>query len=141
MTKINLRDFYPLYYSEDCFVEVTIEVEAELVAGRRYQKTHDQRVRRNKSFYSLDAEDGIEAAAVIHSPDNPEAVIDMVEEFCGLCRALNSLPEIQGRRIDAHYILGISQQEIAITEGVTKGSVSISITRGLQAMRKFLKEN
>jgi len=141
MIKINLREFYPLYYSEDCFVEVTIEVEAELVAGRRYQKTHDQRVRRNKSFYSLDAEDGIEAAAVIHSPDNPEAVIDMVEEFCGLCRALNSLPEIQGRRIDAHYILGISQQEIAITEGVTKGSVSISITRGLQAMRKFLKEN
>jgi RNA polymerase sigma-70 factor (ECF subfamily) len=64
----------------------------------------------------------------------------MMERHCRLCRALNSLPEIQGRRIEAHYILGKSQAEIAKAEGVTKGSVSISIQKGLEAMKKYLKK-
>jgi len=63
----------------------------------------------------------------------------MMERHCRLCCALNSLPEIQGRRIEAHYILGQTQKEIAEAEGVTKGSVSISITRGLEAMKIFLQ--
>lgn len=42
------------------------------------------------------------------------------------------------RRIEAHYILGVSLREIAKTECVTKGSVSISISRGLMAMKKIL---
>jgi len=48
------------------------------------------------------------------------------------------LPEIQGRRIEAHYLLGMSQSEIAKKDGVTRGSVFISITRGLDAMKIFL---
>jgi len=62
-----------------------------------------------------------------------------MERHCNLCQALNSLPEVQGRRIEAHYLLGKSQAEIAEAEGVTKGSVSISITRGLAAMNFFIK--
>ena len=64
-----------------------------------------------------------------------------MERHCRLCRALNKLPEIQGRRVEAHYLLGHSQKEIAKTEGVTKGSVSESIKKGLAAMRKYLEEN
>jgi len=57
-----------------------------------------------------------------------------------LCRALNSLPEIQGRRIEAHYLLGMSQRQIAEAEGVSLNSVSISIRRGLQAMKNYLNK-
>lgn len=46
--------------------------------------------------------------------------------------ALNSLPEAQGKRIEVHYILGMSVTEIAKAEGVGKGRVSKSIADSLR---------
>ncbi len=140
MAKINLRDFYP-WYTHDEFVEVPDVIAAELLADRRYHKSHAQRMRRNKAFYSLDAEDGIETAAVVKMNGNPEAMLEIMDLHCRICRALNSLPAKQGRRIEAHYIRGKSQKEIAEAEGVAKSSVCESITRGLRAMKKHLHEN
>ncbi len=60
-----------------------------------------------------------------------------MEQYRRLCCALNHLPEAQGRRIDAHYLLGQSQTEIAAAEGVSVKAVSISIQRGLESMKKF----
>jgi len=111
------------------------EVAAELFADRRYQKTHERSTRRNR-VHSLDAGDGTEAAVGIHSTDCPEAVFEMMERHCRLCRALNSLPERQSRRINAHYILGVSVQEIAKAEGVGERNIRKSISRGLFAMKK-----
>ena len=137
MTTINLRDFYP-FYTHDEFVEVSDEVAAELAADKRYQRTYERNVRRDK-VYSLDADDGTEAAAFACYNDSPERIFDMMERHCGLCHALNSLPEIQGRRIEAHFLLGQSQKEIAEAESVSINSVSLSIRRGLLAMKKYLK--
>jgi len=137
MTTINLRDFYT-WYTQDEFVEVPDEVAAAMLEDKKYQKNYERRMRYNK-VHSLDAEDGTESAAVVHSTDNPEAIFALMERHCNLCCALNSLPEIQGRRIEAHYFLGMSQQEIADKEGVVKSSVSESITRGLRSMKIFLK--
>ena len=39
----------------------------------------------------------------------------------------------------AHFILGMSQTEIAKAEGVSKMAVSYSIERALKSMEKFLK--
>ena len=94
MAIINLRDFYP-FYTHDEFVDVPEVIAAELLAGRRYERVHARRMKRNNSQYSLDAEDGIEAEAVFHSLD-PLEIILFMERFCRLCCALNSLPEIQG---------------------------------------------
>lgn len=47
------------------------------------------------------------------------------------------LPEIQGRRIDAHIILRKSIKEIAEAEGVHEDSVRQSIKRGLERMKKL----
>ena len=132
---VNLRDYYP-WYTQDEFVEVSDEIAAELHAGRMYQKHNEQRVRRNLAFYSLDANDGIEASALVCNDDNPERIFAMMENHCRICRALNSLPEIQGRRVEARYLLGKSIQEIAKGEGVSESSVKESIDRGLKAMRK-----
>ena len=135
MTTINLRDFYP-FYTHDEFVEVPEVIAAELLAGRRYEKSYEQRIRRNKAFYSLDLDDGIEASAIVCYNDSPERIFDLMEQHCKLCRALNSLPEIQGRRVEAHYLLGKSRKEIAKEEGVSESSVNESIDRGLKAMKK-----
>lgn len=138
MVTINLRDFYP-WYTQDELVEVPEAVAEELIADKRYHKSHWQRMRRNKAFYSLDAGDGIESAAVF-TASSPYEVLEYKRMFCCLCTALNSLPEAQGRRIEAHYILGMSITDIALAEGVGESAVRDAISRGLQNMKNFLKK-
>ncbi len=64
----------------------------------------------------------------------------MKERFFLLWNALNSLPEIQGRRVDAHFILGMTYREIAQAEGVDKSALRCSVLCGLANMRKYLKK-
>ena len=103
MTTINLKDFY-YWYLTDELVEVPDEVAEELMASKRREAAHAERVRYNKAYYSLDCDDGIEYSACLHEP-SPQELMDRKELFFRLWNALNSLPEIQGRRIDAHIIL------------------------------------
>ena len=134
MTTINLKDFYP-WYTHDEYIEVSEEVADELRASRLYEAAYQRRVIRNKAQYSLDCEDGIEYSACLHEP-TPQEVLELKERFIRLWNALNSLPEIQGRRIDAHIILGISIKAIAEADGVHEESVRQSIKRGLERMKK-----
>ena len=106
MTTINLKDFY-YWYTQDQFIEVTEEVAEALRASARYEAAYQRRLTRHKAQYSLDCEDGIEYSACLHEP-TPQELLERMELFIRLWNALNSLPEIQGRRIDAHIILGIS---------------------------------
>jgi len=138
MKTINLRDYY-YWYTQDEFIEVSDEVAAELNKGRSHDKSHKQRMRRNKSFYSLDRGDGIEASALDSNTYNPEAIFTKMDEYCRLCCALNSLPELQGRRIEAYYLLGISQRDIAKSEGVDERNIRHSISKGLTNMKKYLE--
>ncbi len=52
MAIINLRDFYP-WYTKDEFVEVPDVIAAELWADRRYHRTHERRMRYNKTYCGL----------------------------------------------------------------------------------------
>lgn len=140
MTTINLRDFYP-FYTQDEFLDVPDIIAAELMAGRRYEQAHARRMRRNKTTYSLDEENGTEAEVyTVCNMLSPEVALDLMERHCRLCCALNSLPEIQGKRVEAHYLLGISIQDIAKDEGVGERNVRKSISRGLEAMKKYIKK-
>ena len=138
MKTINLRDYY-YWYTQDEFVEVSDEVAAALLDAERLERNYTERVRYNKAYYSLDVGDGIENE-VCYINLSPTEIYERQLMRCRVCRALNSLPETQGRRIDAHYILGMTQKDIAKAESVTEGSVSISITRGLAAMKKYLRK-
>lgn len=137
MKEINLRDFYP-WYKEDTMVEVTEEVLEELLADQRYIKASRRRIYRNKAQYSLDAEDGIEYSACFANP-SPHEIIERMERFEHLCQALNSLPDTQGQRVFEHYLLGHSVKAIASAEGVTERAVTAAIQRGLEGMKKYLK--
>ena len=139
MTFINLRDFYP-WYVEDQIVQVSNEVYEELVAGRRSEVSYQRRALRNKAQYSLDADDGLECAVCLGEP-TPQELLERKELFYQLWNALNSLPEIQGRRVDAHFILGMTYREIAQAEGVDKSSVRESVLSGLKSMKKYLQKN
>ena len=139
MTTINLKDYYPWYLTNE-YIEVPDEVAAELRAGKLAEAAHAERVRYNKAYYSLDCDDGIEYSACLHEP-TPQELLDRVDLFVRLWNALNSLPEIQGRRVDAHLILGKSIRKIAREEGVSKSAVRDSIHGGLESMKKYLRKN
>ena len=84
------------------------------------------------------AEDGIEYSACFSNP-SPQELIERMERFEYLCHALNSLPDAQGQRVFEHYLLGHSVKAIAAAEGVTERAVSAAIQRGLENMKKYLK--
>ena len=111
MTTINLKDFYA-WYTHDEYIEVSDEVAAELKADKLYEAAHQRRTTRNKAQYSLDCDDGIEYSACLHEP-TPQELLDRMELFVHLWNALNSLPEVQGVRVEAHLILGKSYRQIA----------------------------
>ena len=139
MTTINLKDFYP-WYANNEYIEVSDEVAEELMASRRREAAHTERARYNKAYYSLDCDDGIEYSACLHEP-SPQELMDRKELFFRLWNALNSLPEIQGRRVDAYLILGKSYRQIAREEGVDKSAVRHSVESGIKQMKKYLQEN
>ena len=115
MTTINLKDFY-YWYTQDQFIKVSDEVAEVFVSDARHEMAYQRRLSR-------------------HEP-TPQEILERMELFIRLWNALNSLPEIQGRRIDAHIILGKSIKEIAEAEGVHEESVRQSIKRGLERMKK-----
>ena len=139
MTTINLKDYYPWYLTNE-YIEVTDEVAEALMASKRAEAAHAERVRYNRAYYSLDCDDGIEYSACVHEP-SPQELMDRKELFFRLWNALNSLPEIQGRRVDAHLILGKSYRQIAREEGVDKSAVRHSVESGIKQMKKYLQEN
>lgn len=139
MTIINLRDFY-YWYTQDEYMEVSDDVAEALRASVRYEAAYTEQARYNKAYYSLDADDGIEYSACLHEL-TPDEVLELKERFCRLWNALNSLPETQGRRVDAHFILGMTYREIAKAEGVDKSAVRRSVLSGIAQMKKYLRKN
>ena len=137
MTTINLRNYYP-WYKHDEYIEVPDEVAAELRADKLYEASYQRQLMRNKAHYSLDCDDGIEYTACLANP-TPQELIERMELFYYLWNALNSLPEVQGRRVEACIILGASYREQARIEGVGKSSIRMSVLYGLENMRKYLK--
>jgi len=104
------------------------------------KKNYKQLIRRNKAFYSLDVEDKIEASALIFNANTPESICLALEWTYRLCQALNSLPDTQGRRIEAHYIDGVSKARIARSSGVDEKNVRQSINRGLRNLKNILQQ-
>lgn len=138
MTIINLRDMYPFYHS-DLLVEVPDEVAQALAEAKREEENARRRMYRHKAQYSLDRGDGIEYRALFLAP-SPAELYEEKLEIEALYAALASLPPKQGRRVYAHYILGISNAEIARAEGVAERNVRESVSRALRNMKTFLKK-
>ena len=119
MTTINLKDFY-YWYTQDQFIEVSDEVAEVFVSDARHEMAYQRRLSRHKAQYSLDCDDGIEYSACLHEP-TPQELLERMELFIRLWNALNSLPEIQGRRIDAPHHSRKEHQGNCRGRGRTRG--------------------
>lgn len=138
MTKINLREQYPDFYSTDTFVEVPDEVADFMREYDRKEAAYRRRTYYHKAFYSLDRGDGIEYDAVFSSI-TPWEVYERKLTLEQLHAAISTLPDKQAKRLNAYYFLGMSKAEIARAEGVNKSQVTRSIDRALSALKSFLK--
>ena len=54
-----------------------------------------------------------------------------------LYTAISRLPDKQAKRIYAHFILGLTKQDIARAEGVDEKVVRLAIERGLRNLEKI----
>lgn len=138
MAKINLRDYYP-FYNSDFFVEIPDEIKDTLLEAERLEKNYIRRRFYNKAHYSLDADDGIEKDILFVSL-SPCEIYERKIIAKQVRSAIASLPDKQGKRIYAHYILGMSKLDIARAEGVNESAVRDTIERGLKNMEKNLKK-
>jgi len=139
MIQINLRDYYPIYPNDE-FVEVTEEVAEQLHQWEQNEKSHRRKRNRYLAHYSLDLGDGIENDAVF-SCITPDELYERKLTRQQLYAAISALPDKQATRVYAHFIMGMSQVDIAHVENVSTVAVSSSIARGLQRMGRYLKQN
>ena len=131
MATINLKDFY-YWHTQDQFIEVSDEVAEVFLADTRHEMAYQRRLSRHKAQYSY--------SACLHEP-TPQELLERMELFIRLWNALNSLPEAQGRRVDACVILGKTYSEVAEAEGVHESAVRRAVERGLENMKKYLKKS
>lgn len=139
MKKINLRELYPLYYKEDCYIEVTDEVAAQLEKADREEHAYKERTRVHKAYYSLDVGDGIEND-ILFVQASPTELYERKLTNEELYSAMSLLSEKQAKRIYAHYFQNMSITKIAQIEGTSKPTVYGSIQAGLKQISKKLKK-
>ena len=135
--KINLRDYYP-NYTHDHFIEVEDIIAATLKAFDLLHKSQQKRINRNKAYYSLDRNSGIERDIVVIVL-KPSEIYERKLTNQELYAAMNNLSEKQARRIYAHYFLEMSKYAIAKAESVDESSIRKSIETGLKRMIMFLR--
>lgn len=138
MKTINLRNYYP-FYNTDIFIDIPDEVAAVLLEAERHEEAYRRRMYRHKAQYSLDRDDGIEHEICFLSL-SPLEIYERRMTSEQLHAAITSLPDKQGKRIYAHYILGMSKTEIAQAEGVSEKNIRKSISQALHNMEAFLKK-
>ncbi len=138
MTTINLRDYYPDIYKQDQLITLPNEVVAILRQFKLDDEAYRMRTYRHRAYFSLDYGDNIERDALLILL-SPAEILEQKEEYTQLYTALCMLPNKQRKRIFAYYFLGMSQAEIAKSEGIDKSRISRSINAGLRHLKKILK--
>lgn len=139
MKSINLRKIYPLYYTEDCYIEVSDEVAEQIAKADRAEHAYIERTRRHKAYYSLDAGDGIENEIAFVSMSLQE-IYERKLSNEELYAAINELSDKQAKRIYARYFQNMSLTDIAQVEGVSVTAIKYSIDKALKNIAKNLKK-
>ena len=137
MKTINLKDYYD-FITADTYIEISDDIFETFEEHRKLEQAYQSKVYYHKAYYSLDCDDGIESKAVLISYSPEEIFIQNLTKE-QLYNAISTLPDIQAKRIYAHYFLGMSKVSIARAEGVAPSSVKDSIYRGLKHLENKLK--
>lgn len=102
----------------------------------RKEAAYRLRTYRHKAYYSLDRNDGIEHEALFVA-FSPYELYERKVTIQELYTAISRLPDKQAKRIYAHFILGLTKQDIARAEGVDERSCGSPLSAAFGTWKKF----
>lgn len=138
MKKIILRTEYPWYNGDD-YIEVSDEIAELFIQFKRNEKTHTEKLRYHKAFYSLDEDNGT-SKSILFVSESPDELYEKKLTNEELYKAISLLPELQAKRIYALYFQDLTMTQIAEIEGVSHEAVRKSVEKSLTNLEKILKK-
>ena len=139
MAEINLRKYYPDYYARDFIIDVPDELVAQFIHWEHGENAFQRKRYRHRSHLSLDRGDSVENDILFVSL-TPSELYERKVTYEQLHAAITKLPEKQGKRVYAHYFMGMSMSAIARAEGVSRRAIRDSMARALRTMEVLMKE-
>ena len=130
----------PVHSTASALIVQTITVSVNTSTAPHKEAAYRLRTYRHKAYYSLDRDDGLEHEAVFVAL-SPHELYERKVTMQELHAAIANLPDKQAKRIYAHFILGMTKQDIALAEGVHEKVVRVAIERGLRRLEKILKNS
>ena len=137
MVKINLREYYPQYYTKDIYILVEDDVAEAFEESKRKAKAEEMEIYRHRDYRSFDCNSNFEARIPTASFISPIAELESKKIY----EALSTLTQEQQRRIYAKYFLGLSNTDIAKAEKCDESAIRKSIKRGIAQLKNFFEEN
>ena len=136
MAKVDLEKLCP-WLTEDKRAEISDEEAEAISKDLNHGESHQRKIYRYNANYSLDRQDGIE----FETSDKIKSPLSIIIEDLDrqlIHAAIAKLPDKQAKRIYAFFFLEMSVTEIAKAEGVSKQSVTDSLTHATKNLKNSL---
>lgn len=118
------------------FVIITPEMYAVIAESNQNDEREQKRAYRYHDAFAIDDERAPE-----DSNSDPAVIAESDLTYSHIINEILKLPGRQGQRMYQHYVLGLSVDEIAVSEGVTAASVYESLSRAKKAIHKVFVES
>lgn len=122
------------------YITVSDDIAEVFRKSENTEKAYYKKKKRNKAYYSLDADPSLESH-ILGSEPSPMVLYEQKHLRMALYQAMEHLSEKQYRRLSAHLFQRMSISEIAHAEGISKASIQDSIEQALRTISKILVAN
>ena len=141
--RVNLREMYPKYYNQDCFVEVDQDVYETMNKYDHIDAAHKRKVDYHKGYFSLDRSPFLELEKVGFDVNENLLLKELIHQelisFIEL--TIRDLPVKEKERILKKYVQCKTLESIAIEENCSIPAVYYSIKIALEKIKQVLIEN
>lgn len=133
-----LEKYSDVIKSHSPYILLTIEQGNAIAEYKKNEAKH--RMRSIRKGHAFDVNDGNfeEHHPELAVCEDIAQQIEMQDKVKRVREVLNSLPEVQKRRLIKHFFYGKSSRKIAKEEGVNYSAVDKSIALGIKNLRKLL---
>lgn len=136
--RVNLREMYPKYYNQDCFVEVDQDVYETMNKYDHIDAVYKRKVDYHKGYFSLDRSPFLELEKEGFDV-NENLLLKELISFIKL--TIKDLPVKEKERILKKYVQCKTLKSIAIEENCSMPAVYYSIKIILEKIKEVLIKN
>ena len=136
--RVNLREMYPKYYNQDCFVEVDQDVYETMNKYDHIDAVYKRKVDYHKGYFSLDRSPFLELEKEGFDV-NENLLLKELISFIKL--TIKDLPVKEKERILKKYVQCKTLESIAIEENCSMPEVYYSIKIILEKIKEVLIKN